>query len=232
MVRIEEKKSLKQAFFFVFLTILLIIFLIFIGIPFLIKMVAFLGDIHSSKQKVEMEDSIIPMTPIIDLPFEATKSAKINLSGFTEQGLQVKLIVNKEIVQEAIADKNGAFLFSNISLHSGENKIKVQAISLSGKKSSLSLEKSVIFDDQAPELEIIFPKDKDKFFDKDKQINIKGKTEADVNVYANGRFSAADSNGDFSVGLNLKEGENKIQVKVKDKAGNEATKEITVTYIP
>lgn len=231
LAKVEEKKSIKQALFFIFLTIILVFILISVGIPSLIKMIAFLGDIHSSSQKIETNQILLPNPPVLQPLVEATNSARINVVGFADKKVNVKLIIN-QIEEEVTVGENGKFIFKNLKLKLGENKIKAKAIDELGNESNFSSELLIIFDNQPPELKIVSPQDKDKFFDKDKQIVVKGITEAGINVFTNGRLSVSDFEGNFSSEIELKEGENRLEVKAKDKAGNETVKQITVTYIP
>jgi hypothetical protein len=65
LARKEEVRSLRQAFFFGILTIVFLLLLIFLGIPALIKMAIFLGEIRSSSTPVKTEDLLPPAPPIL-----------------------------------------------------------------------------------------------------------------------------------------------------------------------
>lgn len=232
LTKLEEKRSIKQALFFSFLTIILVFVLIYVGIPGLIKMITFLGDIRSSGQKIETSDTLPPTAPILQPLLEATNSSKIDIKGFAENGAVVKLVLNGVAVKEVVAGKDGGFIFTNIRLKQGKNKIKAKAIDSSGNESPFSQELLVSFDNKPPELEITSPKNEDEFFDKEKEIKVEGKSEPDITVFINERLTITNSEGKFSTILELKEGKNEIRVKAKDKAGNETVEEIKVTYTP
>lgn len=230
--RVEEKQSLKQAFLFSFLTIVLIIVLIIFGIPALIKLAVFLGEIKSSKQTPEISDTLAPPTPILNSLTEATSSSQIKVSGFGQEGTTIKLVLNNETIKEAVVAKDGSFVFASISLKSGENEIKAKAVDDAANESAFSQKYTVVFDNQAPELIIDSPKEGDEFFDKDKEIVVQGLTDENITVYVNDRFSLSDSSAKFSTQIELKEGENEIIVKAIDKAGNQTIKELKVSYTP
>jgi len=230
--RIEEKKSIKQALLFIFLTIILITVLIFLGIPALIRMVVFLGDIRPSDQKPEISDQLSPNQPIIQPLQEATNSASITIKGYAEEGTTIKLIINGQTVKDLVSGKEGDFIFDDVKLSEGENLIKVKAIDSTGNESPFSQQYLVEFDNKPPDLEITSPQDGDKFFDQDKQINITGKTEVNSKVYLNDRLSIANNQGDFSGPIQLNEGENEIKIKVVDRAGNETLTSLKVSYYP
>lgn len=64
------------------------------------------------------------------------------------------------------------------------------------------------------------------------KLTVKGKTVAGAEVFVNEKETVADSQGNFSLTLQLEEGENSIFITVTDEAGNLAEKEIIVTYAP
>lgn len=232
LTRLEERKSLNQAVLFIFLTIVLVIVLLVVGIPALIKLVVFLGDIRSSTQKVEtLTDIIAPSVPIIQPPGEATNSAKINLSGYAEPNTNIKIYLEEESVREIVSSAEGNFTIENLHLKEGNNTIRAKAFNKSGE-SPFSEAISIIYDNKPPEIDITIPQEGDKFFDKDKQTKVEGKTDANINVYVNGRLSLSDNDGIFTALVNLSEGENTITVKAIDIAGNMASEEIKVSYNP
>lgn len=232
LTKLEEKRSFKQAILFIFLTFVTIIILIFLGLPALVKLVTFLGDLKSSGQKIENVDTLPPPTPVLQPLPEATNSTTITITGFGEEGTTIKLFLNGEIAKEVVTGKDGSFVFDKINLSSNENKIKTKAADASGNESQFSSESVVVFDNQPPDLNILSPNDQDKFFDKDREITVKGESEPNLDILVNDRLAYTDSEGKFSSLIRLNEGENTIKVQAKDKAGNETTKEVKVTYSP
>jgi len=61
-------------------------------------------------------------------------------------------------------------------------------------------------------------------------ITLRGKTTAQAEVFVNEKETAADPDGNFSVQLELEEGENPIMVVANDANGNVGEKEITLMY--
>ncbi|MBU1322539.1 hypothetical protein KKE48_04565, partial [Patescibacteria group bacterium] len=61
--RKREKDSLRQAFKYLLLVFGLLFLLIRFGLPALINMAAFLGDLNSSKQPIEKQESLPIMAP-------------------------------------------------------------------------------------------------------------------------------------------------------------------------
>ncbi|MFC1711922.1 hypothetical protein ACFLZ1_05075 [Patescibacteria group bacterium] len=232
LTKLEEKKSIKQAFLFVVLTIVLVIALISLGIPALIKFVVFIGDLKSTDLKPVAEDSLSPPIPVLQPVPEATYSGQLNLKGYTEEGAIIKLVIGGITIKEVIAEKDGTFIFDAVKLKEGENEIKTKAVDTAGNESSFSKTITIIFDNEPPELNVTAPEEGKEFFDKEKSIKVEGESDSNITVYVNGRLTSTNSEGMFSLHLELKDGENEIKVKAIDKAGNETEATIKVSYTP
>lgn len=63
-------------------------------------------------------------------------------------------------------------------------------------------------------------------------ITIQGMTEPSVDVSVNEKDMISDAKGYFSTSYNLDEGDNYIIVVAVDKDGNEAERELNITYTP
>lgn len=77
-------------------------------------------------------------------------------------------------------------------------------------------------------LEILQPGNQS--FSTSQTITVKGKTVPNAEVSVNDKDLKADSNGIFSVAIQLDQGENTIDIVANDENGNHAEKEITVSY--
>ena len=229
--RIEAKKNTKQAIMFVLLSIGFLLLLFFIGVPLFIKGAIFLGDMRSSGQAIDKSDTIAPIPPRFANTLEATKSAEFILSGFSEPAATVVLYQNKEKYQDTIVSADGKFIFNNITLIKGENDFYAVATDPSGNESQLSQNIAIIYDSEAPELEITNPSDGANYFDEEREIVVAGKTDKeDTHVTVNNNVVAIDPEGNFVKKLYLTEGDNEIEVKAYDDAGNETVKKIKVNY--
>ena len=104
----ESKRSLRQAIFFSLLTIVLIVLVIVYGIPAIIKMAVFFGNINSSSTPIESKNKIPPSPPIFKSTFDATNSAKLSLSGFSRyfffnESTVPLLVQGQKILREGVA---------------------------------------------------------------------------------------------------------------------------------
>lgn len=228
--KVEEKRSLRQAIFFFILTILLILAVFFLGIPLVVKLAIFLGEKRSPSQYKESTQLIPPTQPRLQ-PFpQATNSAILTLTGFAPAGIKVKVFLNEVLLKEITADKNGEFMFRNLNLAEGDNKIKV--ISFDNDKESEPYIAKIMYKKTPPALEVTSPKDNTLFFDEEKEIAVEGKTEPGVSVSVNQHLAIVDTEGNFEIKITLAEGENQIKIVAQDEAGNQAEIEKKVTYTP
>jgi len=230
--RKEEARSLRQAIFFGTLTVVLALGLVFLGIPVLIRMAIFLGELRSSSLPVETKDVLPPAPPRLRPLLEATNSAQIIVQGFAEPGSTVEVLLGGISTKKIIAEDDGAFKASGITLTLGRNEIIVTATDEAGNTSQESGKINIDYDETPPELEVSEPADGATLFGEENKITIKGKTEEKTTVTVNDRFVIVDSGGNFEYPFTLDEGENTILVVATDKAGNKTEKEIKVTYSP
>src|SRR3989344_6002627 len=111
--RKREKDSLRQAGKYILLTLVTLFLVVKFGLPSLIRLSAFIGDLKSSSQPIEKSDSLAPAAPtLLPLP-EATNSAKINVAGYGEAGAAIKLSRGGISIEETIADSDGKFEFKD-----------------------------------------------------------------------------------------------------------------------
>lgn len=216
---------MKKTVVFIFLTLALIGLIIDKGIPFLIQMAGFFGDLKSSKELVENEDQTPPSPPRLQALPEATNDPYITLKGFAEAGTTVKIFLNAELVKEVISDNDASFIVDSLFLNSGKNRLQAKAIDQAGNESEDSVIMIIDYDNQAPALEVNQPEPAEK-------VKISGKTEMEATLKINDHLVILDQEGSFTYPLDLQEGENKILVSATDQAGNQTKKEFILNYAP
>jgi len=224
----QEAKSLRLAIIFTILSFSLIFGIIFLGPTIFIKLSLFIANLRSSSQSPQLEDRIPPAPPQVLIPFDATSSAKINLSGFAEPGVKVEIFLNGTSKETLIADNDGNFQLSNLSISDGENEIYAVATDNAGNVSQPSPKIMVTFDDAPPKLEISEPENKATFYGISKIIEIKGETDEGASVTVNDHLATMEAGGKFRYSLTLGLGVNNIKIVATDKAGNKTEKELTV----
>ena len=231
LASVEEKRNMRRAFIFTILTILAILGVLFYGLPSVARFAAFLSDLRKSSLPVDRNDTTPPAPPRLDRLPEATKEPEIEISGVTEEGATVILTLNGKD-EEVVADADGKFRFS-YSLRKGENQILAKAKDRTGNESQPTAGITVLFDNEAPKLDISAPADGSQFYgDGQRQLAIKGTTEVGITLTINDRIVKVEEDGTFTFATTLADGENSFNLKSADKAGNQTEKTLKVNFSP
>lgn len=199
------------------------------GLPTLAKFASLLTNVKKSSQPFEILDKTPPAPPILEVP-EFTKEARVSLNGTSEPGSKVTIFAGDKD-SEVIANSEGKFSF-DLNLLEGENILWAKASDQVGNASSESKKYKIVFDNKAPQIEILEPVDGASFSGGKSNAAIKGTTNEDSDVFINEKLATADSKGNFYISISLAEGENLIILKAQDPAGNESEKSLTLYYYP
>ncbi len=232
LARKEEARNLRQAILFGFLTITILFLLIFLGIPALIRMAIFLGNLRSSSLPVETGDVLPPAPPVLSSLPPATNSAQIDLHGFAEAGTTVEIFLNKISTSKLVVEKGGTFAVNKFTVTSGRNEIFAEATDDAGNTSQSSEKIIIFYDTEPPKLIISEPEDGASLIGEESPVKILGITEEEARAAINEHLVIVSQEGDFEFSLPLSEGENLIKVVATDQAGNQTEKELTVNYSP
>lgn len=228
---VEEKRNMRKAVFFVALTTVAVIVLIFIGIPLFGRLAVFVSDLRGGGRITSQNDSIPPGPPRFNNFSSFTNQQTVSISGTSEPGATVKLTFNGN-PQEVIVDKDGNFIF-NLQLINGDNTFSAIAIDASGNQSQPSKQSKITFDNKPPVLTVNSPADGTSYFGSNqRQVTLQGTTEAGCQVTINDRFVSVDDAGNFQYTTTLNEGSNTFTVKSTDQAGNNTEKGITLNFSP
>jgi len=209
-------------------TAVLFFVVVFAGLPLLVKFSIFLGETRSRKEVI-VEKVLPPLPPRVVMPFEATNSAKINISGLAEAKVQIELLKNDASLSKIETNENGEFIFENIELNEGDNEFNLVAVSVKGGTSELSKTIKVVFDNKVPELTMTNPVEDSLKVD-NPDFDVAGKSEKGVSVTVSGHVAMVDDTGQFKSKIQLNSGDNEIEIIVRDLAGNETRKKIKITY--
>lgn len=226
---VEEKRNLKNTTVFILLTIVGIVFLIFIGIPLFGKFTVFISDLRGSTKSITKNDVTPPAPPRFNFLTPFTNQQNIVVSGNAEAGATIKLTFNGS-TQETLTDKNGNFSFS-LQLSDGENSFSANATDPSGNPSQKSKDNKITFDNKPPALSVNSPADGSGFFgSSQRQVTIQGTTEVGCQIMINDRIVSVDDAGNFQYTTSLNDGANPFAVKSTDQAGNTTEKDITLNF--
>jgi hypothetical protein len=230
--RQREKNNLKQAGKYLLLTLITLVLLVKFGLPGLIRLASFWGELKASSQPVDKVNSPAPAAPTLIPLAEATNSARIKIRGYAQAGMTVKLYRNGLAIEDSLVDAEGNFTFQDINLKEGENEFFAEAVDPDGNSSQPSKIDTIIYDSAAPFLIIDRPAANQRFFDKDSPINISGQAETDSQLTINHKFILVDDEGKFTVDWPLESGDNQLDFLARDPAGNETRQTLTVNYTP
>jgi hypothetical protein len=225
----KARGNKKRSRFYLLLSLIFIVVMAKWGAPMLLDLVANGGG--SRIGGGEENDVIPPQKPVFSALPEATNSAQVKISGFTEAGAEVTLWLNENNAETVKADETGGFDF-NPTLTKGNNELYARAKDESGNESVSNTEK-IVYDDEPLKIALDKPTPGQTFYGSTEQnMEIAGSVnKPDARIYINGSYISADSEGVFNQRLKLTEGENKITISSRDKAGYEDQTELTVTYV-
>jgi len=230
LARKEESAIIKRIVWLTVLSVVIIILVFTVGIPLLGGFADLLGKLLGGKNPVGVVDEGGLSAPIIENLPHATNSASLVVFGFANDGKNVEVYLNSEKVGEAevIDDK---FKYEGLNLKSGENEITAKSIDSSGNTSNSSQNSKVILDTIKPEIAIVIPSDGQSFSGINK-AKVEGSSEKDAEILVNGFLANVDNDGKFEVTIPLSEGENVVEAKATDAAGNTSTVLLKVNFHP
>jgi hypothetical protein len=204
--------------------------LLLYAVPKILEQFSLVVDKLNSDTSIEEEANALLFPPILDTLPDATNSSTVTIKGFAQNADRVEIYDNdikKETV--TIGTKDGSFTAIDIKLYEGSNVITGIAFGPKGEKSNPSEPLQINFKKAAPKLVIESPEDGSTVNGNNK-IELRGITDAENTLTINGRWTRVLTDGTFKSVVNLNEGENKIEVLTRDRAGNEMRIERTVTY--
>ena len=186
---------------------------------------SFLNPPSGTGQKSEDNPALAP--PVINIPFEATNTATIDILGYATPNVEVKIYVDDKLQNIVKADTDGNFKFIGVKLNLGTNNIygKTQDESTESLPSKAI---KLVYDNVKPKLEVLEPQDGSST--ESEKLGVTGKTDPDAYIFINDTRIIVNSDGSFSYNLSLNEGENIIRIKATDKASNSTEIEKRVTY--
>jgi len=221
----EEKVIYRRIAIIGVITIILLIIIWFWGVTF-IRIIGALG-IRNTEETTQTNSDLPLLKPNLFGIEEYTNKDKITISGTTTAGVSTTLIVNGTEVSKTTSDQDGGFSFVDVHLKDGINLVKVVVANNSNETEETQVIINV--DKTPPDLQIAEPKDNQKYPKDTKNITIKGLTEPDMIVFVNGSQALLDHQGNFTYIFSVSPGENKIEIKASDKAGNYKVENLIVT---
>lgn len=203
-------------------------------LPSFIGSISFIKNIIKPTQKniLKSSENASLAPPVLNIPFEATNTARIDIKGFATPNSKVKLYIDDEPRQTTDVADDGAFNFENITLSLGTNNIYGTTFNTTNKESLSSKTIKLIYDNEKPPLNIFEPEDDKKIQGGDRKVKVAGQTDPGIKVFVNDNQVIVNSNGNFAYDLPLTDGDNTITIKAIDTASNITESQRLVNYIP
>jgi len=227
-MKITLNRYQKATLIYGFLTILFLALIFKFGLFAAVK----ISELLQGRKPLPEENlysNLLPAPQFYPLP-EATNSATLELSGFSQPNEKVDLYLNDLNIKSFEVDSEGKFE-GFLSLSLGLNKIYAVTTDKDSQQSPSSRIWTVFFQDSSPMLEITEPTDGSSI-KKNNRVVLKGKVDPTSKVTVNDHQVVVDSEGNFSYTTLLGEGENKFQITALDPAQNKTEKEWTLNFQP
>lgn len=231
-LRHSESKAKKRLLLNLGIIIVLIYVFFNWGLPFIIGSLSFLNKTKPAvvSEDTKIDEAIAP--PVLYIPFEATNSAAIAISGYAKPLVKVEIYIDEELKTQISTDSEGKFTTNPLSLNIGSNNIYALTINDSDKKSLPSKNIKVFYSNEKPTLEISEPADGAEIKGGDKKVKIAGKTDPNNSITVNGATAIVNSEGNFQTQININDGDNLITIVASTNFGTTNQTERRVKYIP
>lgn len=231
-LRHSESKAKKKLIFNLVIIVVLIYVFFNWGLPFLVGNLGFLNKYKTVKpaEKVKIDEAIAP--PVLYVPFEATNSASLAISGYATPLSKVEIYIDDELKSQTTTDSEGKFTADPISLNLGSNNLYALTINDKDKKSLPSKTIKLFYSNEKPTLEVSQPADGMEITSGDKKVVVSGKTDPNNSVTVNGATVIVNSEGNFQTTININDGDNVITVISSTNFGTTNQTERRVKYTP
>jgi len=225
-VRKQHKQLVKQTVWSIIIGLALIVIFIFWVLPNSVRFLGFWVDTNVTEQT----DQIPPQVPVISLSQKSTHQTPFQVKGFGEPESLIVFVLNGEQLEPITVNQEGTFEAA-LPLTEGENIFTAFSRDKFENESRVTKDYDVTLDTEVPTLTLDNVFDGQQIVGRDnQQLVIRGITDPQARVYVNDKPVLADFEGAFNTTYRLNEGDNKLVLKVIDKAGNEGGMELTVKF--
>lgn len=226
---LEERRNRRKAVLWSLAGILVIVAVVFGGIPVLGKLAEGINNLKSNGKPIDKNDLIAPVSPVISLAYDATNSANQAISGLAEPYSMVYLTRNNDPVGQVKAGNDGSFEVVSVKLVDGRNTFTAVAIDEAGNKSSPANSVVMIYSNKGPEIKLDSPVENQHVNGNPPKVQISGSVDPSARLLINDRVIIVSAQGKFNINFQLNNGDNLLIITATDAAGNQTKKELTVT---
>ena len=228
--RFEEQRLRTRLLLALIGSVTVLILIAVFGFRLFVSFAGMLGQMQGSEPTPVPTVSALVIPPYLDPLPAATGSGTLIITGRGQPSSSLILYVNDVQSKSVPIGTDGTFLISSLKLTDGTYSLKAKTADSVGKKSDFSNEVHTIIKRKPPALEITAPNDNITVNGDSNLLNVTGKTEEDTDVHINDRFVVVHPDGSFTYPYPLQDGENNLQIKATDQAGNSTVVSRKVTY--
>ncbi|NTV30895.1 hypothetical protein HGA91_02865 [candidate division WWE3 bacterium] len=226
----EEQLMYRRVYGTLIVIVLLAVGLYFWGVDIVGALGGFLSYTNTNDQTIVDDTTQTSGQPIIPpridpIPMNL-KETSIDIRGWAQEGVEVKLYRNDEVVATLLSDKNGRFEATGITLVSGQNVIYGTA-DIGGQLSQPSEKQTIVVDNEKPKLDVSVSDP-----NSESKVEVKGTTDPSSTITINDSRAIVQNDGSFSYFYSVQPGENHLKIKAEDLAGNVTEVEKTVNFSP
>lgn len=238
-VRHEKNRTRNRIIFAIISVIVLGYLSLTWGLPTLVGGLTYITHFNSKPvvKNTSDEDIAIP-PPVLNIPYEATNTATLAISGYTTPNTKVEIYIDDDLKTTADVKNDGNFQTEEIALLIGTNNIYGKTVN-GDKKSLASKNIKLYYDNEKPKLDISSPADNQEVKGGDetssssnKKIRVVGSTDPQNSVTINGSTVIVNGAGDFATDVNINDGDNTITIVGTNRFGNSVSVERKVKYSP
>ncbi len=226
-----QRNTRKKLIFTIIFAIFLGFALINWGLPNLIGGLVAINRLKSHPKPADLAENPAIAPPVLNIPFDATNSATLNLTGYSTPNSRVEIYIDDELKTTVDANSDGNFSVDNLSLSEGTNNIYGKTLDDNASNKSLpSKTIRLVYSNEKPKLEIIEPNDGTQIKGGDKKIKVSGNTDNQASLTINNQTIIVNGEGHFSTDIPLNDGDNTISVVSTNTVGNSTKIERKVNY--
>jgi hypothetical protein len=229
--RRRQDKNLRNIALTVVVVIAFGYFLVSWGLPMLVGGLSIFNKLKPVDKTDSIPDTAIA-PPVLNIPFDATNSASISITGYAQPNSKVQIYLNDNNITDTSTLADGSFSTTSIELSEGTNYIYGITNDADNQKSLPSKTIRLEYSSQKPNLEVEQPPDTHQIKGGDKKVRVSGKTDPDNILSINGTTVILNSDGSFSTDVPLNDGDNAITITSSNNIGNSTTITKTVNYSP
>ena len=228
-VRIKEKNTKKRLIFNIVIGIAVLYFLLTWGLP---NLIGSLSGLHKPKPSSDQSviNSGILAPPVLNIPFDATNSSTLVITGYAVPNSQVEIFVNDSQRTTVPVEDNGSFQTSPILLDDGTNNIYGKTLNSTKQESLPSKGIELTYSNEKPQLQVNQPADGTQIKGGDKKVTVSGTTDPNDTVTINNVTAIVGQDGSFSGVVPLNDGDNTITIISTNDVGNTSTVTLHVNY--